>query len=60
MVLLVVRFCLRRNVQWKKGFTLHAAQFCIYAIIIGTIGIILNNAIEDYKLRFISSGVIDF
>lgn len=32
----------------------------IYAIIIGTIGSILNNAIEDYNLRFISSGVIDF
>ncbi|ENL5776448.1 mechanosensitive ion channel protein MscS, partial [Salmonella enterica subsp. enterica serovar Oranienburg] len=60
MALLVVRFWLSRNVQWKKGFTFHAAQFFIYAIIIGTIGSILNNAIEDYNLRFISSGVIDF
>ncbi|VEC92283.1 MscS family inner membrane protein YnaI [Salmonella enterica subsp. enterica] len=34
-------------------------SFFIYAIIIGTIGSILNNAIEDYNLRFISSGVID-
>ncbi|EBG1981198.1 mechanosensitive ion channel family protein [Salmonella enterica] len=47
MALLVVRFWLSRNVQWKKGFTFHAAQFFIYAIIIGTIGSILNNAIED-------------
>ncbi len=60
MALLVMRFWLSRNVQWKKGFTFHAAQFFIYAIIIGTIGSILNNAIEDYNLRFISSGVIDF
>lgn len=44
----------------EKGFTFHAAQFFIYAIIIGTVGSILNNAIEDYNLRFISSGVIDF
>lgn len=27
MALLVVRFWLSRNVQWKKGFTFHAAQF---------------------------------
>lgn len=27
MALLVVRFWLSRNVQWKKGFTFHAAQW---------------------------------
>ena len=34
-----------------KGFIFHAAQFLVYAIIIGTLGSIANNVIENYSLR---------
>ena len=43
-----------------KGFIFHAAQFLVYAIIIGTLGSIANNVIENYSLKFISSSVVDF
>ena len=43
-----------------KGFIFHAAQFFIYAIIIGTLGSIANNVIESYSLKFISPSVVDF
>ena len=43
-----------------KGFIFHAAQFFVYAIIIGTFGSIANNVIESYSLKFISPSVVDF
>ncbi|WET42591.1 mechanosensitive ion channel family protein [Citrobacter enshiensis] len=58
--LIVMRFWLYRQLKWQKGFIFHAAQFFIYAIIIGTMGCIINNAIESYRLTFISASVIDF
>ncbi|RVR62688.1 mechanosensitive ion channel, partial [Citrobacter freundii] len=38
----------------------HAAQFFVYAIIIGMFGSIANNVIESYSLKFISPSVVDF
>lgn len=58
--LVMMRFWFYRKLKWQKGFIFHAAQFFIYAIIIGTMGCIINNAIESYRLTFISASVIDF
>ncbi len=35
-------------------------QFLIYTIIISAVGSIINYVIENYKLKFITPGVIDF
>ncbi|MBJ3590516.1 mechanosensitive ion channel family protein [Salmonella enterica subsp. enterica serovar Saintpaul] len=58
LVLMSVWF--HRYANGKKGFIFHAAQFFVYAIIIGTLGSITNNVIESYKLKFISPSVVDF
>ncbi len=44
----------------RKGFLFHAVQFLIYTIIISAVGSIINYVIENYKLKFITPGVIDF
>lgn len=44
----------------RKGFLFYAVQFLIYTIIISAVGSIINYVIENYKLKFITLGVIDF
>ncbi len=44
----------------EEGFTFHAAGFLFTRLLFWNHRGILNNAIEDYNLRFISSGVIGF
>lgn len=58
LVLMSVWF--HRSEKHCKGFIFHAAQFFVYAIIIGTFGSIANNVIDSYKLTFVSPSVVDF
>lgn len=58
LVLMSVWF--HRSEKHCKGFIFHAAQFFVYAIIIGTFGNIANNVIDSYKLTFVSPSVVDF
>lgn len=53
-------FWFRRGNRKRKGFLFHAVQFLIYTIIISAVGSIINYVIENYKLKFITPGVIDF
>lgn len=58
--LILMSFWFRRGNRKRKGFLFHAVQFLIYTIIISAVGSIINYVIENYKLKFITPGVIDF
>lgn len=58
--LILMSFWFRRGDRKRKGFLFHAVQFLIYTIIISAVGSIINYVIENYKLKFITPGVIDF
>lgn len=58
--LVLMSFWFRHGQKRRKGFVFHAAQFFIYAVIIGAIGNIVNYVIATYKINFISSDAIDF
>lgn len=57
--LILMSFWFRRGNR-KEKFLFHAVQFLIYTIIISAVGSIINYVIENYKLKFITPGVIDF
>lgn len=58
--LLLMSIVFRRGEKRRKGFIFHAVQFFVYALIIGTLGSIANNVIENYDLKFISPNAVDF
>lgn len=58
--LILLSFWFRHGKRRRKGFIFHAVQFFIYTVIISASGGICNSIIESYKLKFITSDVIDF
>ncbi|QCQ71422.1 mechanosensitive ion channel family protein [Citrobacter sp. TBCP-5362] len=58
--LLLMSIVFRRGEKRRKGLIFHAVQFFVYALIIGTLGSIANNVIENYDLKFISPNAVDF